>query len=215
MVNYRGSTGFGQRDLESLTGKVGKQDVEDCMAALHHVLGLGDFDERRLGVVGGSHGGFLTAHLIGQYPHVFRAAAMRNPVTNMASMLTGTDIPDWNFIEGLGLGTYNFTSPGPTTADNIAALWPKSPIAHAAKVTTPTLVALGMKDRRVPPAQGLEFYHALKSRSVETRLLTYKDDGHALDRPATDADHWINVAAWFNEWLPPQMVRGKSTGLGV
>eukprot|EP00445_Apocalathium_hangoei_P071793 CAMPEP_0204162652 /NCGR_PEP_ID=MMETSP0361-20130328/35732_1 /ASSEMBLY_ACC=CAM_ASM_000343 /TAXON_ID=268821 /ORGANISM="Scrippsiella Hangoei, Strain SHTV-5" /LENGTH=743 /DNA_ID=CAMNT_0051119281 /DNA_START=69 /DNA_END=2297 /DNA_ORIENTATION=- len=202
-VNYRGSLGFGKQALESLPGHVGQQDVQDCMDALKAALTTGVFDEGRVAVVGGSHGGFLTAQLIGQHPDVFHAAAMRNPVTNIAALAATSDIPDWAFVEGLGLGSYDFGGRQALTADVLSMMLSRSPIVHVDKVRTPTLVALGMKDRRVPPSQGLDYYHALRAREVPVRLLCYEGELHPLDGPACDADHWVNVAVWFNEHLPP------------
>eukprot|EP00927_Polykrikos_kofoidii_P012308 TRINITY_DN15302_c0_g1_i1.p1 TRINITY_DN15302_c0_g1~~TRINITY_DN15302_c0_g1_i1.p1 ORF type:complete len:794 (-),score=101.83 TRINITY_DN15302_c0_g1_i1:107-2413(-) len=206
LVNYRGSIGFGRRALRSLPGSVGSQDVEDCLHALRTELRAGVYDETRLGVVGGSHGGFLSTHLIGQQPTLFKAASVRNPVTNLASMVTATDIPDWTFIEALGLGTYKFDDPGSQgLADpaQLTTMWSKSPCAHVGKVVAPLMVALGLRDRRVPPSQGLEFYNSLRARGAPTRLVCYEKEGHALDGPAADADYWINTAVWFNEHMPP------------
>ena len=102
LVNYRGSTGYGQRSIDSLLGNIGKNDVEDVMNAIKHVLkssSVVNIDKTNLFVVGGSHGGFLTGHLIGQYPAMFRAAAMRNPVTNIPPMVSTSDIPGYNIIK--------------------------------------------------------------------------------------------------------------------
>lgn len=103
-VNFRGSTGFGQAALESLAGNAGSLDVEDVVAATRAVIDKGFVDANRVGVCGGSHGGFLAGHLIGQHPDLFKVAAMRNPCTNIASMATATDIPDWCYVETLGSG---------------------------------------------------------------------------------------------------------------
>lgn len=94
--NYRGSSGFGQDALESLAGIAGEADVEDVTYLTITALKEYGFclDKRRVGVCGGSHGGYLAGHLIGKYPGLYQAAAMRNPVTNIASMVTATDIPD-------------------------------------------------------------------------------------------------------------------------
>jgi acylaminoacyl-peptidase len=74
--------------IASLLTPVGSLDVEDItMAATNHVL-----DASRVGICGGSHGGFLTGHCCGQHPDLFKAAVMRNPVTNVATMTTATDI---------------------------------------------------------------------------------------------------------------------------
>jgi acylaminoacyl-peptidase len=103
-VNFRGSTGFGQAALESLAGNAGSLDVEDVVSATRAVIDTGLVDANRVGVCGGSHGGFLAGHLVGQHPDLFKVAAMRNPCTNIASMATATDIPDWCYIETLGAG---------------------------------------------------------------------------------------------------------------
>jgi acylaminoacyl-peptidase len=106
-VNYRGSTGFGQRALEALPGNIGNLDVRDLLHAVETVTGSGWADKDRVGICGGSHGGFLASHCIGQFPEIFKVAAMRNPVTNIATMTTATDIADWCYVETLGCGYYN------------------------------------------------------------------------------------------------------------
>jgi Dipeptidyl aminopeptidases/acylaminoacyl-peptidases len=127
-VNFRGSTGFGQAALESLAGNAGTQDVLDCKYLTHHVLSRfnDSIDETRVGVCGGSHGGFLSAHLIGQYPDLFKVAAMRNPVTNIATMTTSTDIPDWCYIEALGIGSYDWTTFRGPTGEDLRVMWEAS-----------------------------------------------------------------------------------------
>jgi acylaminoacyl-peptidase len=199
--NYRGSTGFGQASLESLLTNVGTNDVQDVMAITDHVVQKysDTIDTSKVGICGGSHGGFLTAHCTGQFPDYFKAAVMRNPVTNIASMVSATDIPDWCHAEALGAYDFeNFCSP---TIEQIQALYQKSPIVHVDKVKTPTLMALGMKDLRVPPSQGLEWYHTLRSAGIDTKLLVYPDDNHSLTKVATEPDHWINIKQWFDKYL--------------
>ena len=76
-----------------------------------------------------------------------------------------------------------------------------SPIAGIDAVEAPVLLAIGLKDRRVPPAQGIEYYHALRARGKAARLPAYPDDDHALDTPRTSADHWVEIAAFLEERL--------------
>eukprot|EP00980_Cylindrotheca_fusiformis_P020564 scaffold7641_cov115-Cylindrotheca_fusiformis.AAC.10 len=198
--NYRGSTGFGQAAVESLLTHIGTKDVQDVMAMTKHAVKTYDLDQSKIGICGGSHGGFLTAHCIGQYPNFFKAAAMRNPVTNIAYMVTTTDIPDWCHAEALG--SYNFESYRGPNAEELSTMFAKSPISFISSVKTPTLIALGMKDLRVPPSQGMEYYHSLRSSAqVETKLLVYPEDNHALNRVATEADHWIHIKQWFDQYL--------------
>lgn len=200
-VNYRGSSGFGQRALESLPGNVGTLDVEDLVHAVATITDAGWVDKKRIGICGGSHGGFLASHCIGQHPGMFKAAAMRNPVTNIATMTTATDIMDWCMVETLGKGHYNPRKFRGATSDELQSMWEASPVRYADEVIAPTLVALGMSDQRVPPSQGLEYYHSLRSNGVKTKLLQYDDDDHAIDHIKSEADLWINIKRWFDEHL--------------
>jgi acylaminoacyl-peptidase len=158
-------------------------------------------DPDRIGICGGSHGGFLAAHCVGQFPEIFKVAAMRNPVTNIASMVTATDIPDWCFVEALGCGTYSMRIFRGAHKDEMHAMYDASPVQHATHVVAPTLMALGMSDRRVPPSQGLEFYHMIRAKGIITKLLQYDGDDHAIDKVVSEADHWINIKRWFDQYL--------------
>jgi acylaminoacyl-peptidase len=91
-VNFRGSTGFGQAALESLAGNAGTLDVLDVVAATRAAINTGVIDAERVGICGGSHGGFLAAHLSGQHPDLFKVASMRNPCINIASMVTAVSV---------------------------------------------------------------------------------------------------------------------------
>jgi len=200
-VNFRGSTGFGQAALESLAGNAGSLDVLDVVAATRALIDAGIVDPDRVGICGGSHGGFLAGHCIGQHPDLFKVAAMRNPCTNIATMVTATDIPDWCYVEALGPGHYNFSDFHAPSKEELGVMWDKSPIAHLKHVKAPTLMALGMKDRRVPPSQGIEYYHALRAKNVPTKLLVYEDCDHAIDLVVSEADFWINTKQWFDKYL--------------
>ena len=200
-VNYRGSLGYGDGFLDSLPGHCGSKDVEDCVKAVKFALDShGDIlDKDRVGVCGGSHGGYLAGHLTSQHPDVFKVAAMRNPVTNIATMVTATDIPDWCYVESTG--SYDFDTFKVPSADQLDKMFKSSPAYHVKNVKSPTLVAIGMSDLRVPPSQGKEWYYALKSMGVPSKLLCYKDDSHPISIPMSEGDHWINIAEWFKEHL--------------
>jgi acylaminoacyl-peptidase len=198
-VNYRGSTGFGQSSIEALPTNIGTLDVQDVMSATEAVKNSGLVDADKIFVCGGSHGGFLVAHVTSQFPEYFRAAVMRNPVVNIASMVTTTDIPDWCHVEATG--SYDWQSYKPPSLDEMTEFYKKSPIQYIKRVRTPTLVALGMKDLRVPPSQGLEWYHTLRSMGVATKLLMYDTDDHAIDGAGAEADHWVNIKRWFDQYL--------------
>jgi acylaminoacyl-peptidase len=103
-------------------------------------------------------------------------------------------LQDWCVIEVCGLGTYDWRKFIGPSAEQMTAMYEKSAIAHSKKVKVPTLIALGMGDLRVPPSQGLEYYHILRSRGVPTKLLLYDDCDHPIGAVRSKADHWINVS---------------------
>ncbi|OQR87773.1 acylamino-acid-releasing enzyme [Achlya hypogyna] len=209
-VNYRGSTGYGRLALESLVGRCGTQDVGDCHRALLHVLEThaGKLDASAVHVSGGSHGGFLGAHLIGQYPTFYKSAVLRNPVTNVVSQIFTSDIPDWGLAVS-GLGAFESlvatSAVVPTVGDNnnrlacLARMWEMSPMSNdLSKVTTPVLLGLGAKDLRVPPTEGLQLNDSLQHHGVKTRVLWYPEDCHPLDSVKTYADFAVNWALWLH-----------------
>ncbi|XP_072026016.1 acylamino-acid-releasing enzyme-like isoform X1 [Amphiura filiformis] len=198
IVNFRGSLGFGQAGVLSLPGKVGSQDVKDVHGAALQVLSTGLVDKERVVVMGGSHGGFLSTHLIGQYPGFYKACCVRNPVVNIASLLGSTDIPDWSYVEA---GLEEFKPHLVPTAKTYKEMLQRSPIAHVDKVKTPILLMIGAEDRRVPPKQGYEYYKAVKARGVQTKLYVYPGNNHSLSKVDCEGDCMMNMYQWFMKYL--------------
>ncbi|VVC99149.1 unnamed protein product [Leptidea sinapis] len=94
-VNYRGSIGAGNATVKFLPRRIGQADVKDCKLATDEVLKSFPVKDMNICLYGGSHGGFLVAHLSGQYPEVYSVAVTRNPVIDIATMVNTSDIPDW------------------------------------------------------------------------------------------------------------------------
>ncbi|XP_044307429.1 acylamino-acid-releasing enzyme-like [Varanus komodoensis] len=196
-VNYRGSLGFGQASIDSLISHVGVQDVEDTQRAVELALQMEPVDPNRIGLWGGSHGGFICCHLIGQYPERYKACAVRSPVINMATLLGTSDIPDWRYT-ALGLPYCFERIP---TEEDLAAMLLSSPITHAAKVRAPLLLCVGARDRRVSPYQAVEYYRVLRARGIPVRLLSYPEEGHAISGVEAKADVFMNCAQWIMHYL--------------
>ncbi|TKY53803.1 Acylamino-acid-releasing enzyme [Spatholobus suberectus] len=199
IVNYRGSLGFGEEALQSLPGKVGSRDVNDVLTAIDHVINLGLASPSKIAVLGGSHGGFLTTHLIGQAPEKFVAAAARNPVCNLALMVGTSDIPDWCYVETYGIKGRDKFNEAPS-AEDLTLFYSKSPISHLSKVKTPTLFLLGAQDLRVPISTGLQYARALREKGVQVKVIVFPNDVHGIERPQSDFESYLNIAMWFNKY---------------
>lgn len=134
--------------------------------------------------------------MLGQYPEVFSAAVMRNPVISSGEVW-GSDIPDWYFSE-FGL-SFPLSSAPPYTvsAPHYASLQAASPIAHVEKVTAPVLLHMGGSDRRVNPKQGLGYYHALKGLNKEVKLMWFEAEGHPLDGVEATRVGFESMRDWF------------------
>ena len=211
--NYRGSLSFGKDFGESLLGRVGSLDVADCAALTRLALETQPtLDAARGSVYGGSHGGFLTAWLLGHPSHasLFRCGVLWNPVTNLPSMVTATDIPEWCFAECLPPGSSTDLGPHgvrwPLSPEMLAAMYEKSPITVVANVRAPALMLLGAGDLRVPHTQGREWVAALQSQPdpPEVVALEYPGEGHAIASAEQQAHAVQAAVAWLVQHTAPQ-----------
>ncbi|KAI3651582.1 hypothetical protein MP228_002885 [Amoeboaphelidium protococcarum] len=176
MINYTGSVGYGQVHVDKLLGRIGDLDVGD----VHYVSTK--LSASKCYVFGGSHGGFIGGHLMGQFPEFYSAAVLRNPVLNVATNLVQSDIPDWSYLQG-GLD-YRYQHPtGPSpTPEQYKHLYERSPVYTVHKVKRPIMFLLGYKDRRVPNYEGLNWYHYLKGQQdSKVECLVFPEDNHSLD----------------------------------
>lgn len=196
LPNYVGSIGYGKEALYALGGKIGDYDVADCLTALDEVLKSKTYES--VFVCGGSHGGFLTAHLSAARPYQFAAAAIANGVINLNTMRAVTDIPDWCDYQTFGY-TEKFVHGSVATDAQLARMRAASPISKVDKVACPTLVAIGWEDLRVPPPQGVEWVRALQKNGVECAQLDYPEDCHPISNTESYADEFVHTHAWFQK----------------
>lgn len=170
------------------------------------------FDSSKIVCTGGSHGGFISCHLIGKYPSFYRTCVVRNPVTNLVSLFLTSDIPDWTCaVSGLNSLLYatfpsyfpNAMTPVPVQNNaNLSGclqyLLSLSPMGNnLSTIKTSILFGLGEKDRRVPPTEGLQFHKALSALGVESKVLWYPEDCH----PLASIDAYGDFAVWSIHWI--------------
>ena len=195
-VNYRGSIGYSRDFVECLLGHIGDYDVKDCFEVVMDTIKKGIIDENKLYYLGGSHGGFLGGHIVGQYPNHFKACILHNPVINLASMIFTTDIPDWVWSE-IGFDPYLKQK---VTNEVFEKAYKSSPIYYIEKVKTPVLLLLGEDDKRVPIEQGKQYYFELKERGVETKIMLYKGQSHPISDPQESCDRVVSSLLWFEKY---------------
>ncbi|KAJ3312025.1 hypothetical protein HDV04_003412 [Boothiomyces sp. JEL0838] len=176
LVNYTGSTGYGNN---ALIGQIGTLDIHDVHSAAVWAKATQNVDNENVYLFGGSHGGFILGHLITRYPDFYTAACMRNPVVNVGAMVSNSDIPDWCFAEA-GL-PFDPRSMDPLSPEHYKTMYEASPVSHLKDKVSPVLLMLGDGDRRVPPSQGLRFVETLKGKGFDAHTLMFPKVGHALD----------------------------------
>ncbi|KAK7862069.1 hypothetical protein R5R35_011489 [Gryllus longicercus] len=197
LINYRGSIGAGQDNVNFLLGNIGVTDVKDVRLATKEVLEKFPVHSAdKVLLYGGSHGGFLVTHLSGQFPTDYKAVVAINPVIDVAAMFYISDIPDWSCVEANV--PYNITGNIPIEA--FEKMKKCSPLNFCSPSSPPTLLLIGKKDARVPGSQGMDFYYSLKANHVKTKLLLY-DDNHSLSQVPVEMDELINAILWFFEHL--------------
>lgn len=152
---------------------------------LDYLIERGVADPRRLGVTGGSHGGFMTSWLITQDQR-FAAAVPMAPITNQVSGHLIGNIP--HFVT-LFLGD-RYDNPGGKYFERSM---------HAHKARTPTLNICGALDRCTPPEEAVQFHNALLENNVKSVLLTYPQEGHGVRKLPAILDYMARVVGWFEE----------------
>jgi dipeptidyl aminopeptidase/acylaminoacyl peptidase len=192
LVNFHGSSSFGEPFARSVLGDWGGAPAEDLQRATDAFAREGLFEDGRVAIAGGSFGGYLSAWLVTQTQR-FRCAIAHAPVTDFMAML-GSDIPlDWN----IETGAWPWDGP-----DARARFDRFDPMRSIDAVSTPTLVIHGASDYRVPYGQGLELYGALKARDVPARLVVYPSENHWILQRANSLHWYGEVLSWLDRWLP-------------
>jgi len=190
MGNPRGSSGYGQAHGRYITGDVGERSAADLIALLDAALAEPGLDGSRVGVLGGSHGGFMTTWLAGHTGDRFRAAVSERAVNAIDSFSGSSDIGA-RFARDLY---------GPDPASWVA----QSPLSYADSISIPMLIIHSEQDWRCPLEQAQRLFVALKLRGSPVEMLLFPGEGHELTRsglPSHRVARFEAILEWFAGWL--------------
>jgi len=187
--NPRGSYGQGETFTQANIKDFGGGDFRDIMAGVDAVSKEYPIDAKRIGIRGHSYGGYMTMWAETQTER-FAAAVAGAGLSDWLSYYGLNDIDEW-MIPFFGASVYDDP-----------AIYAKSDPMHFVKaVKTPTLILVGDRDGEVPMEQSVEWWHALKTLKVPTRLVVYPNEGHLFVKPADARDYNLRTLEWFDEWF--------------
>ncbi|MFC8725629.1 alpha/beta hydrolase family protein [Streptomyces bacillaris] len=187
--NPRGSSGRGRDFTRRVLGDPGGLDGQDILSGVDALVGRGIADPARVGLMGGSYGGYLSSWLVTQDQR-WAAAVPVAPVTDWYSQHFTSNIPSF---DQLLLGG------GPERDGAYAA---RSPLTHVASATTPCLLVAGALDRCTPPTQAQEFHRGLRENGTASVLVVYPREGHGVRAFPACIDYTARVLGWFERHMP-------------
>ena len=193
-TNPRGSTSYGEEHARAVCGAWGERDYIDIMEAVDHVVKKYKFiDKNKLGVLGGSYGGYLTNWIVGQ-TNRFKAAVTQRSISNWHSMMGTSDI-GWRDHE-VSYGKHPWEYP-----DEILK---HSPISYLGNVKTPLLIIHSENDFRCPIEQGEQMYVGLKAQGKTTMMVRFPKESHGLGsrgKPKHRLERLRHIVRWLDHYL--------------
>jgi len=198
--NPRGSTGYGQKFERGIVGEWGGKDYLDIMNGVDAALKKYPWiDQDRMGVTGGSYGGYMTNWIVGHTDR-FKAAVTLRSVSNFIS------------DDGTRDGAYGHSADfGGDIFQKLDLYWDRSPLKYANKVKTPTLVLHSDNDYRVPIEQGEQWFRALKHFGVTTEIVFFPRENHNLTRTG-EPKHLVESLNWQLYWFD-RFLNGNANAL--
>src|SRR5215813_810117 len=192
MVNFRGSTGYGQKFTDAVFGDQNGNEAQDVLygvsAAMRRNLWI---DRDRIGVEGVSYGGQLTSWLITQ-TNLFKAAI---PIPAITNLISYNYMTYYNQYEQMEFGIF------PHQGNLMDVLWERSALKHVSSVHTPTMLMHGENDNDVPIAEAEQFYVALKDVGVDSVMVRYPREGHGLREPKHVIDSVDRSISWYEKYF--------------
>jgi dipeptidyl aminopeptidase/acylaminoacyl peptidase len=187
--NPRGSYGQGEAFVQENVKDFGGGDYRDIMAGVDAISKEYAVDRKRLGIHGHSYGGYMTMWAETQ-------------TNRFAAAVAGAGLSDWVSYYGLNdIDEWMLPFFGASVYDDPAVYAKSDPMHFVKSVKTPTLILVGDRDGEVPMEQSVEWWHALTTLGVPTKLVVYPNEGHAFNRPADYRDYQLRTLEWFDEWF--------------
>jgi dipeptidyl aminopeptidase/acylaminoacyl peptidase len=190
-VNYRGSSGRGQKYSRAIFADWGHYEVEDLEAGIDRVIAMGVADPDRMGVGGWSYGGILTDYMIATDPRFKGATSGAGTAFTVAFYGTDQYIIQYDY------------EIGPPWSPKAWETYVKIsyPFLHADRIKTPTLFLGGERDFNVPVQGGQQMYQALRSLGIETQLVIYPNEFHGITRPSYVKDRYQRYLDWYDKYV--------------
>jgi dipeptidyl aminopeptidase/acylaminoacyl peptidase len=190
MIDFHGSTGYGQAFTDSISGDWGGKPLEDLKLGLNAALKANPWlDGDHMCALGGSYGGFMINWIAGQWPDRFNCLVSHDGIFDNRTMYYST--------EELWFPEHEFSGP---EYQNPSAYAKANPIDFVNKWKSPTLVIHGQQDYRVPDSQGLSVFTALQRRGIPSELLYFPNENHWVLKPADSIQWYDTVLAWLHRW---------------
>lgn len=192
MPNYRASSGRGVDFTMAGYGDLVGVEYDDVLDGIDHLINIGYVDGDRVGIGGGSYGGYFSAWSATRHTDRFAAAVMFVGISNQISKRKTTDIPWEDYYVHWGYWSHQ----------NWDDVFSRSPIKYAHQSNTPTLILHGTEDPRVHPTQSLELYRAMKLHAkAPVRLIWYNGEGHGNRMNVHRLDYTVRTMEWFDLYL--------------
>lgn len=191
--NYRGSTGYGKEFEDANRFDMGGADLEDVIAAAEWMKKTGYIDPKKVAVLGGSYGGYLTMMAVTKAPDLWAAGVPIVPFVNWFTEIENEDPL---------LRQYDMATMGDPVKDK-ARLQERSPINFVDHIKAPLLILAGGNDPRCPRTEAEQVASAIKKRNGVVELKVYENEGHGFAKIENQIDAWTRVADFLKKYVPP------------
>lgn len=192
LPNYRGSTGRGVEFSKLGQRDYGGKEFDDLVDAVDHLVNIGLVDKAKVGVTGGSYGGYATAWCATKFSERFAAGVMAVGLSDKLASFGTTDIPQEMYLVHARVWPW----------EDPKFYYERSPVAYATQAKTPLLILGGKDDTRVHPSQSISMYRFIKTATkTPVRLVQYPGEGHGNNKASSRYDYTLRLVQWMEHYL--------------